>query len=373
MRIAFIYDCAYPYVKGGVERRIFEISRRLAPRHHVHLITMRWWRNGKEMELKGNFTSHGVCPGFRIHNRSGKRRALPALIFSISLLPSLLRLNPDIIDCQNIPYLPILTCKLFSLIRRKPLIITWHEVWGDYWKTYLGWMGYLGKLIERITSRLSDHNIANSHHTLERFKAISPKPITLIPPGVDLERIRKTRPSRERFDILFTGRLIPEKNVETLLRIVSSLEGDVSCGIIGDGPQRKELERLADRLGISGKVKFLGFVDEVYPYMKSSRVLALPSRREGFGMVVLEANACGLPVVVLSGPHNAAAHLIENGKNGFVCRDEDEMREKIEMLLNDEKLWEGQRRYAFEMASKYSWDRIVGEYERFIRSCLDGS
>ena len=90
-------------------------------------------------------------------------------------------------------------------------------------------------------------------------------------------------------------------------------------------------------------------------------------------MVVLEANACGLPVVVLNNPHNAAAHLIEDGKNGFVCRDESEMREKIEMLLNDEKLWKQQRRYGFEMASKYSWDKIVREYERFIRSCLDTS
>lgn len=236
----------------------------------------------------------------------------------------------------------------------------------------MGWKGFFGKIIEKLTSRLTNHNIANSPHTLKRFKEISHKPITFIPPGVDLERIRETKPSPQHFDLLFVGRLIPEKNVDSLIRVVASLGMNITCAIIGDGPEKDQLERVADELGVSGKVRFLGFVSEVYPYMKSSRIFIFPSMREGFGMVVIEANACGLPVILLDYPNNAAMDLIEEGRNGFVCGDEDEMRNRIIQLLSDRKMWEGMRRNALKMAERYSWDRIVGEYERFIENCLGG-
>jgi glycosyltransferase involved in cell wall biosynthesis len=371
MTIAFIYDCAYPYVKGGVERRIFEITKRLSTKHQVRMITMKWWKGERRLRLNGNILLHGVCPKTELYSSPGRRKSLPALLFSFSLIPTFFKVNPHILDCQNIPYLPAFICKLFCAIRHKPLIITWHEVWGDYWHQYLGWRGIFGKLIEKLASRLTNHNIANSPHTLKRFKEISHMPITLIPPGVDLEKIRETKPSPEQFDLLFVGRLIPEKNVNALIRTIVSIEMKVTCAIIGDGPERERLERLADELKLLGRIKFLGFIPDVYPYMKSSKIFVFPSMREGFGMVVIEANACGLPTILLDHPHNAAVELIEEGRNGFVCRDEDEMRDRIVQLLSDRRMWERMRRDALRMAKRYSWDRIVWEYERFIEGCLE--
>ena len=347
------------------------MAKRLSTEHQIHMITMKWWKGERRLKLNENLQLHGVCPKNELYTSSGRRRILPPLLFSLSLIPTLLRVNPHILDCQNIPYLPALACKLFCILRDRPLIITWHEIWGDYWYQYLGWRGVFGKLIEKLTSRLTKHNIANSPHTLKRFREINHMPITLIPPGVDLKRIKETRPSSQSFDLLFVGRLIPEKNVEALIRVIASIDMKLTCAIIGDGPERERLERLADEPGLSGRIKFLGFLPEVYPYMKSSKIFVFPSKREGFGMVVIEANACGVPVILLDHPHNAAVGLIENGRNGFVCRDEDEMRDRIVQLLRDRGIWEGMRRDALRMAKRYSWDRIVGEYERFIEGCFE--
>jgi glycosyltransferase involved in cell wall biosynthesis len=90
--------------------------------------------------------------------------------------------------------------------------------------------------------------------------------------------------------------------------------------VIGDGPERVALERLTEVLDIASQVTFCDFLpgDEIYGVMKSAGVFVLPSVREGFGAVVLEANACGLPVVTVDHPDNAARHLIFEGGNGFV-------------------------------------------------------
>jgi glycosyltransferase involved in cell wall biosynthesis len=89
---------------------------------------------------------------------------------------------------------------------------------------------------------------------------------------------------------------------------------------------------------LSDRVSFVGFVEsaEVYGYLKAAKVLVLASSREGFGMVVLEANACGLPVVTIRTPHNAAADLISDGINGFVAQpDADSLAEMILRALSE--------------------------------------
>jgi glycosyltransferase involved in cell wall biosynthesis len=96
----------------------------------------------------------------------------------------------------------------------------------------------------------------------------------------------------------------------------------VSCRIIGDGPERDDLRRQAEVLGITDAVEFRHDVreqKEVYQLLKASRVFVFPSAREGFGIAVLEALACGLPVVTTSDPDNLAQHLAARSANGIIC------------------------------------------------------
>jgi glycosyltransferase involved in cell wall biosynthesis len=136
MKIAYVYDAVYPWVKGGAELRIYELSKRFANRgHEVHCYGIKWWEGDKEI-LKDNVHLHGIFRPMPLY--SGERRSIKeAIYFAIKVL-SLLNQEFDLIDCQEFPYLPCFSAKLASGLRRQELFITWHEVWGDYWYEYLG-------------------------------------------------------------------------------------------------------------------------------------------------------------------------------------------------------------------------------------------
>jgi glycosyltransferase involved in cell wall biosynthesis len=125
--------------------------------------------------------------------------------------------------------------------------------------------------------------------------------------------------------VVFAGRHIPEKGVLALppalaraREVVPELRGE----ILGDGPLRADVERLVAQGGLNGAVSVPGFVpeDRVRDSIRRSLCLALPSTREGYGLVVVEAAAQGVPSVVVESPDNAALELVEDGVNGVVAR-----------------------------------------------------
>ena len=115
------------------------------------------------------------------------------------------------------------------------------------------------------------------------------------------------------------------KRVDMLLEAVAMLHADglpVTCRVIGDGPERDNLHAKAQELGIDRAVDFRHDVAEqkdVYALMKAARMFVFPSAREGFGIAVLEALACGLPVVTTSAPDNLARHLVANSPRSVIC------------------------------------------------------
>jgi glycosyltransferase involved in cell wall biosynthesis len=252
------------------------------------------------------------------------------------------------------------------------MIITLHEVWGDYWYDYLGKTGFFGKLVERSMLGLTDQFITVSKKTeIDLQKIKKTENSTVIPNGIDFDMIQKIEPNSNFSDILFVGRLIKEKNVETLIRslpIVKENYPDINCMIVGDGPERNLLEKLVDNLDLSGNVHFHGFMDnydEIIGSMKSTKVFVLPSIREGFGMVVTEANACGVPVVVVNHPMNAAKDLVVDGVNGYISEPVPEV-----MALNIIKSIENRaktRDKCIEMSAEYDWDKIVGRLEEVYK------
>jgi glycosyltransferase involved in cell wall biosynthesis len=131
-------------------------------------------------------------------------------------------------------------------------------------------------------------------------------------------------------------------------------------------PKKKNLEVLTQKLNLGKNINFLGFLenhDDVYAIMKSSKFFVLPSTREGFGIVVIEANACGIPVIVIDHKDNAARDLIEEGKNGFVCQfNEEEIAKRIKRILIN-NLSRGMEETCVELAKRYDCDKIVDEIE----------
>ncbi len=338
MKIAFVYDVAYPFVKGGGEKRIYEIARRLAKKHEVDWITLKWWDGRKNIEIDG-IRYIGVGEFKKLYTKSGRRSINEAIYFGIKALPALLNDKYDVIDCTAFPYFPCFSARLYSALNRSKFFITWHEVWSDYWYEYLSIAGFFGKIIEKQVAKLGATHIAVSEPTRKELKKIGAGNIVVVPNGIDLKHICSIERSNENWDIVYAGRLIKEKGVDILIKAVAELRKrgiKAKTLIIGDGPEKKNLEVLAERLGVKSMIKFSSFVDSNYFYslLKSAKVFVLPSRREGFGITALEAMACGTPVVTLDYPMNATSWLVNSVGNGYIVN-VNELAEAIFKILQE--------------------------------------
>jgi glycosyltransferase involved in cell wall biosynthesis len=256
-----------------------------------------------------------------------RRSFKEALLFAFGCF-RLLWFRFDVVDADQFPNFHILALRLVTWVKRKPLTVTWHEVWGrQYWRRYLGWLGEVAWLVEWLTMRVPDRLIAASEQTAERLREILGDRATIyvVPNGIDLDGIRNSYPDATKVDLVAVGRLLPHKNIDVLLDCVALLRASglpVTCRIIGDGPLREALHAQAERLGIKDAVDFRHEVWEqkdVYALMKAARVAVFPTVREGFGIAVLEAIACGLPVVTTSAPDNLAQFLVVRSSSGVVC------------------------------------------------------
>ena len=375
MRIAFVYDAVYPFVPGGVERRIYEVSRRLAGRgHDVHIYGMKFWEGEKTLSRDGVIV-HGICRPFHLY-RNGKRSIFPALYFGGSVFFALFRERFDIIDCQQFPYTSALAAIVSRYFSRSPLIITWHEFWGDYWYEYLGFTGSAGKALEAVIARAAIPTVAVSPLPEKSLKAIrGGRNIRLIPNGINIKEIQEALPSEQASDIIFAGRLIKEKHVDLILeamKIIKETRPDIQCRIIGDGPERQSLEKKAALLGLLANVVFTGKLSggkEVIALMKASKVFAIPSTREGFGISALEAMACGLPVVTSNDPMNAIGLLIDE-KCGAVCDpDPRDLAEKLEVMLISAGENSG---YCRLKAQANDWEAITSRLEQYYNEVGQG-
>ena len=124
--------------------------------------------------------------------------------------------------------------------------------------------------------------------------------------------------------VVFAGRHIPEKRVPALVPAIARAREtvpDLRCDIYGDGPDRAAVEAAVREHGLDGAVQVHGFVDGeiVDRALAHALCMALPSRREGYGLVVVEASSRGTPSVVVAGPDNAATELVDEGENGVVA------------------------------------------------------
>jgi L-malate glycosyltransferase len=141
--------------------------------------------------------------------------------------------------------------------------------------------------------------------------------------GIHVNDVTQISVSPLASDIIYAGRLVDLKHIDVLVRavvIIAKEHPKVTCLIVGDGPERIKLEALAIEQGVADNILFTGFLDnhnDVLAAMKSSKVFVLPSSREGFGLVAIEANAAGIPVVTVNEEANAAYKLIDS-TNGLV-------------------------------------------------------
>ena len=381
MRIAYVYDVIHPYVPGGVQKRIWELSRRLVAKgHEVTLFGMKHWE-GEDVFQREGVRLWGICPPRDLFV-NGRRSIGEALYLGWKTLPALQREQFDIIDCQNFPYFPCFSAKTASVFKHSPLVITWHEVWGRHWDDYLGRKGVFGKIVERLVARLSNVNLTGTRHNMRGLISlgIAQTKIRLISMGgISLSRIQEIPPATEKFDIVFAGRLVDSKGPETLLRSMHCLkesQTDASLVIVGDGPERAKLESLSRDLHIQDSIRFLGRIeddDEVISIVKSAKLFVYPACPEGgWSISIVEANACGIPVVsVRTGPLGTN-EVVVDGYNGLLAEQEspEAIAQRVKTILENESLRAELGKNGLVFAREQDWgylaDKMVDCYSQVV-------
>ena len=323
--LAVVSDCVMPYNKGGKEARYAALLPRLASSGiRVEVYTMNWW-GGSSSPVHDGVVMRAISPLLPLYR--GERRSIrQALVFAVCSLRLMFR-SFDALEADAIPFLQLYPLKVVSLVRRRPLLVTWHELWGaDYWREYLGPAGRVAALLEASAVRLPNRIFAASEGTAERLRAIrgARGGVTVVPNGLDLDEV-ESAPAVPSSDVICVGRLLAHKKVDAVISAVAQLAGEglpLTLTVIGQGPELERLGAQSRQLQVDHLVTFLAPVEsrtELLGLVKGARVMAFPSEREGFGLVALEALACGTPVITSDHKDNEARHLVEDGVTGVVC------------------------------------------------------
>jgi glycosyltransferase involved in cell wall biosynthesis len=372
VRVCLIYDCLFPYTVGGAERWYRNLAERLAGEgHEVTYLTLRQWDRGERLDLDPRVRVVAVGPRMALYTSPhaslraslrasranpgaspranpgasphapggtsslGRRRILPPLVFGAGVLWHLLRHGRryDVVHTCAFPYFSLLAAALARPLGRYGLVTDWFEVWShDYWRDYLGGPGGLvGEMVQRLCALVPQRAFCFSRLHEQRLREAGLRgPITVLR-GLYTSPTPPTEPATPREAdplVLFAGRLIPEKRVTLGVAAVASaarrIEG-LHGVFYGDGPEREALRAAIAAHDADSFISAPGFVEaeRLDADMRRALCVLLPSEREGYGMVVVEASAHATPAVVVPAPDNAAVELVEDGVNGAIASSDD--------------------------------------------------
>lgn len=391
LNILFFCQLYPPAIYGGGEYIFFQYARELARRgHRVFAIAQRL-KGVDDFELIDGINVFRTGPSIEYHG------VLPIslrnnIIFVHNSLAKGMKIvaenKIDIIHSNT--YVPALAGYSCAKAFRKPHVVTFHDVyylrreafWGS-WGSQGGSKGlvsFAGPLVEQLLLRLPSTVFhAVSKTSAEDLLFCNVKDAVVIPNGIDmLEYSSSSTVEPEDFQVIFIGRLVFYKNVETIIRAFKKVVKSIPGGklvIVGDGPMKSALIALTADLGLEQNVVFAGNIplEEKVRLLKSSSFLALPSVIEGFGIVLLEAFACSKPVLVSS--VKPLTEIVENGRTGYFVSpfDVDAWADRIiEMFNNPIKTAEmgicGKER----LEQNYTIPRVVDQLEDLYFSLLSG-
>ncbi|WP_160141086.1 MULTISPECIES: glycosyltransferase family 4 protein [Cryobacterium] len=327
-RVAVAFDCLFPVNTGGGERVYRRLAELFVERGcPVDYVTRRQW--AAEAPPAASFSLVPVWRG-DIYDAGGTRTPRSAVAFAWALFRHFLRQRGsyDVVVVSTLPVLNLFAVRLALLGTHAFVVADWLEVWPwPKWRQYAGAMsGAIAFLLQSVGIRLGDLHTVNSEFTgarLRRYRRRA-QPVTLglvdlvgDEPGATTERPADPY-------LLFVGRHIADKRLIDLvpaLREARSRIPALRAVIVGTGPETPRVVARVGALGLDSAVDVRGRVsdEDLRSLVQGARVLVNPSRREGFGLVVVEAATFGTPSVVVAGPDNAAAELVVDGVNGYVA------------------------------------------------------
>jgi glycosyltransferase involved in cell wall biosynthesis len=208
------------------------------------------------------------------------------------------------------------TALIAKFFLRKPLVVRYGFSLSQF-KRNRGLLKYwLAKLLEIVAYKLSDKIIVTTPYYKETVSRYVPSSkVVIVPNGVDTNLFKPLNLKKEPQSLIFVGRLNKQKNLKTLIQALAGT--DYKLYVVGTGELKQELEELAERLKV--QTKFLGTIpnDQLPLVLNRCEIFVFPSLYEGHPKALIEAMACGLPVIASNVEGNR--EIIENGENGLLC------------------------------------------------------
>lgn len=330
MRICLIYDCLFPWTVGGAERWMRNVAEALAADgHEVTYLTRRQWPDEAPPQIAG-VRVIAVSRDEPLYGPDGNRTIGEPLRFGRGVLRHLRRHGReyDVVHTASFPYFSLLAANAARRRGGYRIAVDWHEVWSDeYWARYLG--GPKGAIAHRVQNaciRVPQEAFCFAEMTAARLRNLGLRGEITVLRGEYDGPLDPPRPRPAEPRVVFAGRMIPEKQAPAVVgavlharQRVPELEGR----IFGDGPQLADVRAAIAAAGADSVIQAPGFVDSalVEDTLARACCLVLPSIREGYGTIVVEAAAAGVPTVLVRAPDNAAVEHITDGVNGYVVAD----------------------------------------------------
>jgi glycosyltransferase involved in cell wall biosynthesis len=329
VRIAVVYDCFFPLSTGGGERLYRAFAEHFARQgHQVTYVTRRQWEGAAPVVPGVEVVA--IAGRARLYDARGNRRLGPAIGYAAAVARHLLRHagRYDAVLVSALPSLNVIAARLALTGRQPVLCADFLELWRpEQWIEYSGpVVGRIARLLQRLAVRASPLASCHSQMHARRLMDEGFHGSPVVSPGLLHEGITAD-PSEQAGDpptVVYVGRMIPDKQVETIPAAIAHARSsipDLRAVLVGGGEQRASVEAEVSRLGLQDVIDVPGFVDDaaLHRALRSAACLVNPSRREGYGLVVVEACAVGTPVVVVTAPDNAAVELVSPGVNGEIA------------------------------------------------------
>lgn len=348
---------------GGAEVWLDQVLTRLVTRWDITVLT----------QVDPGRPDDEVLDGIRYQRRGGVMSQYGRAHVSQASLSR----SPDIVlDVFNgVPFLS-------ALNHRNPVVVVVHHVHREQWRMMFGpVIGRTGWLLERAAARAQRHR---RHITVSQPSAdaitttyrVHPELISLahngFTPAPDHLPDPGLVPATHR--VVSLGRLVPHKRVEVAITATHAARAagcDVHLDVVGDGEWRSDLETVVARLAMHQHVTFHGHVDHVrkHAILAAADVLALPSVREGWGIVVMEAGQHGVPTIAMAHAGGTTESVV-HGVGGLLADDDDEFVTHLRALLDDPAWRARLGAGAAQLATRFTWDATATSVDATLRAAM---
>jgi 1,2-diacylglycerol 3-alpha-glucosyltransferase len=385
MKIAFFTNCYKPLINGVVSS-IVSLKESFEKKGHETFIFAPRVESYQDEEAN-IFRYHSI-------NLTHRVKYPVAIPLSLRAGQAITAFKPDIIHLHH-PFVLSLPAIIYAAKLKIPKVLTIHTQYERY-AYYVSPIPHVitNEAIRRIIFNLSDKvdiitTPSQSMKDLIGNYKIK-KEVAVIPNAIDINLFREKdeqeiallrkelQISPDDIVILYLGRVSLEKNIDKIIKALAIIRDkkidNFKFIVVGDGTAVKQLNSLADSLGLTEKVKFVGAIEreKVRHYYQIGDIFSFSSTSETFGMVIIEALASGLPVLAVKAP--GAVDIITDGLDGILVEDDVyQFAEQLENLIKNRELRQELSSNALQTVKRYSSDTISDQVLTLYEKLLSGT